>query len=274
MSKKHRRNNQGVDPIAGSDEPTGEDVIDTLDGNEETSGEATEVTQDQVPVEEAAAPQEDPNSTGPQPDPDVTVITPKESAKVPVSESAPAQAKEKIMSADLLKPKVGAGNVFAARRAANVVGGNHTVTGRKVLDLLSRYQAKMSVPSNNREENIVRIKMLQQVLNAACPQTNLDLQTATDVARIVFDHMMANWGTVYNDTNIFRMGDTLKGTAYDMDKLVLFFEAFIQMVEGVQDKKRILFDDGRLSKVLKNPNMVIAMGRIRDSINTRNFGTK
>ena len=273
MGKKHRNRDQAaVNPIAGSDEPTGEEVLETLDGNE-TSGDVTEPgetaeAEEAKPVEAEPAPAAE---AAPAPEPQVA---PQEPPKVPMAAPAPVKVKEKVMSAELLKPKVGAGNVFAARRAANAVSGNHTATGRKVLDLLAKYQARMSVPSDSREENIMRIKMLQQVLNTACPQANLDLQTATDIARIVFDHMMTNWGTVYNDTNIFRMGDTLKGTAYDMDKLVLFFEAFVQMVEGVQDKKRVLFDDGRLSKVLKNPNMVIAMGRIRDSINARNFGTK
>jgi hypothetical protein len=86
----------------------------------------------------------------------------------------------------------------------------------------------------------------------------------------MFDEFMNNWGTIYTDSNVFLLGNTLKGTAYELDKLVIFVEAFVQMVEGASEHKKILFDDVRLRKVLKNDTVVTAMCRIRDNINTRN----
>lgn len=147
----------------------------------------------------------------------------------------------------------------------------HTALGNKVIQLFDEYEKRMSVQTTDRQESMYRIRMLQNILNTACPQMqNMDMTTATDIARICYNKLNNGWGTIYTDTNLFRLGNTLKGTAYDMDKLVLFFEAYVQMIEGVREKKKVLFDDGRLQKVLRNPNVAIAMCRIRDNINKRN----
>ena len=273
MSKKHRRERQEAEQQEqlqpGIEEPAAETAEQPADGvvelvsdvdPDENVGDAA--PKDADPVEEPVA--EKPvvpplAAAAPQ------TVTPKE----PVAAPAPA-SKEKIMSADIIKQNASSNNAFAKRRALAAAAVRHTPAGQKVAKMFDDYKARMSVPSNDREENKIRIRMLQQILNAACPNTKIDLQTATDVARVVFDKLSEGWGTVYDDTTLFRMGDTLKGSAYDMDKLVLFFEAFVQMIEGVQEKKKVLFDDGRLSKVLRNQNMVIAMGRIRENINLRN----
>ena len=230
-----------------------------------------------APEEQPAQPEQPSESTPPvvetpsEPEPPprevhpTTTFTPREGA-VPVR----TQSKGKIMSAEIMKPKTDPKNVFQTRRAANSVAGNHTTLGKRVLGLLKDYHARMAVPSNDRQENMIRIRMLQNIVTVACPQTPLDLQTATDVVRIMFDEFMDGWGTVYSDNTIFRLGDTLKGTAYEFDKLVMFIEAFVQMVEGIREKKKVLFDDLRLQKVLRNNNVAISMCRIRDNINTRN----
>lgn len=215
-------------------------------------------------VAEAPAAPEQPKEPVEQP---VVTITPQESVVAP---KKPQPQKEKIMSADLLKPKTDPRNVFQTRRAANSVATKHTAVGTRLLGLLADYRRRMSTPSTDRNENMLRIRMLQNIVNVACPQIPLDMQTATDVARIMFDEFMNGWGTVYDDTTIFRLGNTLKGTAYEFDKMVIFIEAFIQMVEGVAEKKKILFDDARITKVLRNNNVATAMCRIRDNINTRN----
>ena len=173
------------------------------------------------------------------------------------------------MSADILRPKVDPKNVFQSRRANNVVGGKHTVLGNRLLKLLGDYREKMKIPTRDRTENMNRIRMLKQIVDTACPTTPLDLQTATDVVRIMFDEFNANYGKVYKDENLFLLGNTLKGTAYDMDKMVMFIEAFVQMVEALEEKKKILFDDNRIHKVLRNRNVSLAMCRMRDSINDR-----
>jgi len=181
--------------------------------------------------------------------------------------------KEPITSASLMQSGT-ENNVFARRRAMNAAATGHTMLGNQVIALFDQYKARMSTPPKDREENKARIKMLQNILNAACPQTNMDLQTATDVARIMFDKLMEGWGTIYTDSTIFRMGETLKGTAYDLDKLVMFIEAYVQMVEASVYKSPVMFDEGRLNKILKNPNMVIAMTRIKENINKRNGFSK
>ena len=101
----------------------------------------------------------------------------------------------------------------------------------------------------------------------------MDMTTATDIARIMVEKIREGWGTIYTESNMFRLGDTLKGTAYDMDKLTLFITAFTSMVDATREKKKVLIDQTRLSKVLKNPNLAIAMCKIRDNLNARNgFG--
>ena len=280
MSKKHKRNrgnwNSEEPKETSMEQPDAEpaemaevadDNLEGLlpDGAETEQPEVPEVPEAPVEPEPTVAPAA---PAAPEPTKQTT-IEPKE----PVVQQ-PTVAKEKLMSEDLIKQSA-PNNSIARRRAAAAASARHTPTGLKVQKMFETYNARMKIKSNDREENMARIRMLQQILNAACPNLQLDLQTATDVVRVVFDNFMSGWGTIYNDKNIFRLGDTLKGSAYDLDKLTLFFEAFVQMIEGVQDKKKILFDDARLGKVLRNPNIVIAMSRIRDNINARNgFGPR
>lgn len=153
-----------------------------------------------------------------------------------------------------------------------IPGVNHTALGQKVIKLMDEYKARMSTPSDDRQENMQRIKMLQNIVGVAAPQmNNMDLTTATDVARIMFEKINEGWGTVYTESNLFRLGETLKGTAFDMDKLTMFITAFTAMSDAARDKSRkVVIDENRLAKVLKNQNLAIAICRIRDNINTRN----
>lgn len=192
-----------------------------------------------------------------------TTVTPKETV-------APKAASSNLTSGDILKPAVDKNNVFMARRAQNAVDTKHTALGRKVIVLLDEYVKRMSTPSNDRAENIARIRMLQNIVNVACPSSATDMQTATDVVRIVFDCINKNWGTVFTDANIFRMGDLLKATKQEADKITMFITAFTQMIEGAREKKRVLFDNNRLGKTIRNMTVATVMGRIRDNINTRN----
>lgn len=152
---------------------------------------------------------------------------------------------------------------------ANLV--KHTALGEKVIKLFDEYNTRMSTPSEDRNENIMRIRMLKNIADTACPTTLLDNQTATDVARIVFEKLQQGWGKLYTENTIFRMGDSLKGTQNDLNKMQLFITAFTQMIDCVASKSKICFDDEKISSVLKNPNMAIAMIRIKDNINKR-FG--
>ena len=153
-----------------------------------------------------------------------------------------------------------------------IPGVNHTALGQKVIKLMDEYKARMSTPSDDRQENMQRIKMLQNIVGVAAPQmNNMDLTTATDVARIMFEKINEGWGTVYTESNLFRLGETLKGTAFDMDKPTMFITAFTAMSDAARDKSRkVVIDENRLAKVLKNQNLAIAICRIRDNINTRN----
>ena len=254
-------------------EPQGSDVAsvpaETAEAVPTTDTPAVEPPKEVAPVEQPTV--EEPAVVPPPPPvepPKVELpktITPKESA-VPVV--TPSKEK-KVMSADILRPSVDPKNAFQNRRAANVVGGKHTVLGNRLLKLLADYRERMKVPTRDRNENMNRIRMLKQIVDTACPVTPLDLQTSTDVVRIMFDEFNANYGKVYKDENLFLLGNTLKGTAYDMDKMVLFVEAFVQMVESIQERKKILFDDARVHKVLRNRNVSLAMCRMRDGINSR-----
>lgn len=262
MSHKHRHNHNAQfqqAPAVSAPSEAQEPVVAAP-----AVSEPTPVNPEVVPPQEPApAPQpEEPKTITP-----VEQAAPKQEVDIPQPTAKPPR--NPIMSAEILKPKVAPGNVFQQRRANNVVGGRHTVVGEKLLRELANYRTRMSTPSRDREELARRIRMLQSIVNIACPTQALDLQTATDVVRIMFDEFMKNWGTVYTDSNIFLLGNTLKGTAYELDKMVIFVEAFVQMIEGASEKKKILFDDTRLRKVLKNETVVTAMCRIRDNINTR-----
>lgn len=153
-----------------------------------------------------------------------------------------------------------------------IPGVNHTVLGQKVIKLMDEYKARMSTPSDDRQENMQRIKMLQNIVGVAAPQmNNMDLTIATDVARVMFEKINEGWGTVYTESNLFRLGETLKGTAFDMDKLTMFVTAFTAMSDAARDSSRkVVIDENRLAKVLKNQNLAIAICRIRDNINARN----
>ena len=267
----------------GISEPEGNDVP-TIPGDT-TVPEEQPVSDEVKPVEEVTPPPApvqptvvekpaEPPAPPPQPAPQPKQEQVQPAAQVAPKESVRPQAKppltnRRVMSADILRPKVDPKNVFQNRRANNVVGGKHTVLGNRLLKLLTDYREKMKVPTRDRTENMNRIRLLKQIVDTACPTTPLDLQTATDVVRIMFDEFNANYGSVYKDENLFLLGNTLKGTAYDMDKMVMFIEAFVQMVEAISEKKKILFDDNRIHKVLRNRNVSLAMCRMRDGINDR-----
>lgn len=178
---------------------------------------------------------------------------------------------KKVMN---VTPNPAATALTAARKAAETGAMGRTVLGQKVKMAAEAYAKRMSVPSNDLSENAARIKMLQDLLNLACPSTRLDMETATDVARVLFDHFRNHWGKTYDESTLLRQGRTLKGTAYDTDKLVTFFTVFTELAEGVTDKKIVTFDDARVNKFFKNPNLAIAVCRIRDNINNRNRGHK
>jgi len=218
--------------------------------------------QEQVPTPAPAVP-------SPEPEPPKPVPPASEVAQQVSVQPAVKSLKEKIMSADVLKPRVNPKNVFQTRRAANSVATGHTALGNRLLKQLTDYRERMRTPTRDRTENMNRIRLLQQIVNTACPTTALDIQTATDVVRIMFDEFMQYYGEVYKDENIFLLGNTLKGTAYDMDKIVMFIEAFMQMVDAIHEKKKILFDDNRMHKILRNRNVSLAMCRMRDGINSR-----
>ena len=152
----------------------------------------------------------------------------------------------------------------------NVIDTSHSVIGRKLIALLEEYKKRMSVPSNDRNENLARIQMLQNIVRTACPSTSVDMATATEITRIFFDFMLANWGKTFDEHTIFSMGEKLKATTTEADKITMFVTAFTQMVEGALEKKKILFVNSRLKQVMKNDNINIAMTRLRDSLNKRN----
>lgn len=271
MSHKHRHNHNAQPQQAPA-------VTAPSEGREEVVQQPVVQAEQPVAAPEVVPPeppqQENVQTPPPQPveEPKVT-ITPEEPASPKADGSQPQPAKPtrtKIMSSEILKPKVASGSVFQQRRANNIVNGRHTIVGTRLLKTIDEYRTSMAVPTRDRDELARRIRKLQEIVNTACPTKELDLQTATDVVRIMFDEFMKNWGTIYTDSNIFLLGNTLKGTAYELDKLVIFVEAFVQMVEGASEKKKVLFDDTRLRKVLKNGSVVTAMCRIRDNINTRN----
>lgn len=269
MSHKHRHNRNAQPqpaPVVTAPSVVQEQVTQAPEPSVEQPVAAPEVVPPQP------TPQVEPTPSPAPEEPKVTTITPVEAAAPAAVDSSnqPAKIRTKVMSAEILKPKVASGSVFQQRRANNLVSGKHSIVGNRLLKVIDEYRTRMSTPSRDREELARRIRKLQEVVNTACPMQALDLQTATDVVRIMFDEFMNNWGTIYTDSNVFLLGNTLKGTAYELDKLVIFVEAFVQMVEGASERKKILFDDVRLRKVLKNDTVVTAMCRIRDNINTRN----
>jgi hypothetical protein len=155
-------------------------------------------------------------------------------------------------------------------RPKNIVDSSHSAFGRRLITLLDEYKARMSVPSKDRQENLKRIQMLQNIVRAACPTSAVDMPTATELVRIFFDFMLENWGKTFDETTIFSMGEKLKATTAEADKITMFVTAFSQMVEGALEKKRILFVTSRLKQVMRNDNVNIALCRIRDNINKRN----
>ena len=155
-------------------------------------------------------------------------------------------------------------------KSAKPIDNTHTVPGRRLITLLDEYSKSIAVPSNDRNENLRRMKMLQTIVATACPSTVLDDKTATDVVRIFFDFMYKNWGKTLDETTVFRMGEHIKSTTTESDKITMFVEAFVQMVEGANEKKKVMFVTSRLKQVVKNDRIINAMTLIRDNINKRN----
>ncbi len=224
------------------------------------------------PKEEPVAAEEPVKVEVPVEEPKKVVEPPKVApiVKKPVEVKKPAAPTINITSAEIMTSNVSDQNVFAKRRAMNAVNTQRSHLGSKLNTLFAEYRKRMSVPTKDREELKARIKILKDIVDTACPTNQLDLQTATETVSIVFDNLMKDWGTIYTDSNIFALGDQLKGTAYELDKMVMFIEAIVAMIEAVQDKNRITISIERLGNVLKNPNVAIAIDRIRQNIDRRN----
>lgn len=225
------------------------------------------------PKEEPVAAEEPAKVEAPAEEPKKVVVEPQKVApivKKPIEVKKPAAPTVNITSAEIMTGNVSDQNVFAKRRAMNAVNTQRSHLGDKLNKLFAEYRKRMSIPTKDREELKARIKILKDIVDTACPTNQLDLQTATEMVRIVFDNMMKDWGTIYTDSNIFALGDQLKGTAYELDKMVMFIEAIVAMIEAVHDKNRITISIERLGTVLKNPNVAIAIDRIRQNIDRRN----
>lgn len=164
-------------------------------------------------------------------------------------------------------------DVFPSRSQMQINAGipaKHTAVGDKLIKFLDEYDAMIAVPTTNKLECKHRVMKLYQALQTACPTAEMHQVTANDVTRIVFDRFMKNWGTLYNDGNLFRLDYSLPGGGPSVDKLNMYFTAILELVQAARDpQKRIMFDNGRLGSVLKNTSVLNAIVRLKDGITRR-----
>lgn len=146
-----------------------------------------------------------------------------------------------------------------------------TPMGQRLAKLFEEYKSVMSQKINPLDQmaHRVRAKKLFEVFTTACPNTKLDSMTAADLVRVSFDSVMDGWGTVYTDGSMFRMDYTLP-TERDIDRVDMFFTAIIQLVEGVMNHRRVMFDRSRLSQVIANEAIVSAIIKMKDGVNNYN----
>ena len=210
----------------------------------------------QEPVEAPEAPAE------PVPEP-----APAPAVEPAVPETQPAQPTER-------KPKVMAEDIYPTQTALDrrLHGKRptiHTARGNKLIKLFGEYRTMMERKLKGQYDKASmreRAAKLLEIFNTACPRITIDQKTAADLVRITFDAINDGWGTVYSDSNLFRMDYSLP-TPGDIDRVDMFFTAIIQMVEGVAQSRTVMFDRTRLQQVINNEAIVSAMCQMRDGIN-------
>lgn len=156
------------------------------------------------------------------------------------------------------------------KKLVNIPSREHTPAGRRLKQMFDEYKAMMAVPTNDKMELKKRVMKLYQVMSIGCPASLSDAIVAQDLVRVAFDCLVEGWGTVYKDSNMFCLDYTLPGGPAAIDKLNMYWQAMIQLVEGAVEQERIMFDVDRLGIVIKNPIVTSAIAKMKANILERN----
>ena len=266
MSKKHKNKNRVQDtmtPVATAPdtEATIEDMFaESLSPSENASTEemqSQEAVELEAPVESEEKPVEQPKlvaESAAKPEP---VISAGKQLKVPT---------EKTTASELSNSRLSA----MQRNAMTNKQVTHTPAGLKLLNLFEEYKGKMSIKTNNRDELRDRIMILHRIVQTACPRKLTNRQVGADLIGILFDQLVSNWGTLFTDSNMFRLDYSLPGGPADIDKLNIFIEAMIQLVEAATgETDRIAFINERLQQVIDSEAIMIAIQNLRTGIEKR-----
>ena len=266
MSKKHKNKNRVQDtmtPVATAPdtEATIEDMFaESLSPSEDTSTEETqssEAVELEAPVESEEKPVEQPKlvaESAAKPEP---VVSAGKQLKVPTEKTTASELSNSRLSAMQR-------NAMANKQVT------HTPAGLKLLNLFEEYKGKMSIKTNNRDELRDRIMILHRIVQTACPRKLTNRQVGADLIGILFDQLVSNWGTLFTDSNMFRLDYSLPGGPADIDKLNIFIEAMIQLVEAATgETDHIAFINERLQQVIDSEAIMIAIQNLRTGIEKR-----
>lgn len=266
MSKKHKNKNRVQDtmtPVATAPdtEATIEDMFaESLSPSENASTEemqSQEAVELEAPVESEEKPVEQPKpvaESAAKPEP---VISAGKQLKVPTEKTTASELSNSRLSAMQR-------NAMANKQVT------HTPAGLKLLNLFEEYKGKMSIKTNNRDELRDRIMILHRIVQTACPRKLTNRQVGADLIGILFDQLVSNWGTLFTDSNMFRLDYSLPGGPADIDKLNIFIEAMIQLVEAATgETDHIAFINERLQQVIDSEAIMIAIQNLRTGIEKR-----
>lgn len=266
MSKKHKNKNRVQDtmtPVATAPdtEATIEDMFaESLSPSENASTEevqSQEAVELEAPVESEEKPVEQPKpvaESAAKPEP---VVSAGKQLKVPTEKTTASELSNSRLSAMQR-------NAMANKQVT------HTPAGLKLLNLFEEYKGKMSIKTNNRDELRDRIMILHRIVQTACPRKLTNRQVGADLIGILFDQLVSNWGTLFTDSNMFRLDYSLPGGPADIDKLNIFIEAMIQLVEAATgETDHIAFINERLQQVIDSEAIMIAIQNLRTGIEKR-----
>ena len=242
-------------------------------------------------AEEQAAPVEEPGMVADaaeilddeQPkaeEPAEVVVEPQaEVAPPPSVQPAPApQAQAEEKAAEPKKrnvPELTAEDVLPStapilRKRMNIPPRSHTPAGERLGKLFDEYAEMVQKPTQNPQEIKKRLMKLYQVMSIGCPASLKDAIVARDLVRVAFEKLRIGWGKYYTADSMFRLDYTLPGGPAAIDKLNMYWNAIIQLVDGAVNYKRVMFDETRLGTVLKNPAVTAAIGEMKQRIQERN----
>lgn len=307
MSKKHKNRNRQQNQNPGTapvDQPdTGVEVGDEVEGEDDDD----EVSDDEMmaalggsaPAPEAekpAAPAEETHATFPE-------LSAKEPSTIPeekpAAEAAPAP-KVQVAVADksvtveapavdlektAVKPAVAAPAMsfgisprkrqqMAVRAAATQVkqpsSKMHTATGMRLIKLFDDYEKMVATTPKTDVAGMKRAaRKMYDIMCMVCPTTaTANRGVYRELINIVFERMIAGYGTIYDDAKLLRVDYSLP-TPVDSMKFDAFWTAMYQLVEWAKTGRRATFNSITLGRIIKSTEAMTVINDIRSNLASR-----